>query len=142
MTGISKTKCVTQRFHVFQERKRKLFHSQVYENEIGMKRLYIQTAKKLAAFGCKVFQVKELLHGRTLRKTLRLLCLSSASLCLLEGTSKLVLKRQHASTLQQWRVGGGVSKHQLLLEFRGTKWQLIGEHFKSRQRQPNPVIAL
>ncbi|PIO72071.1 hypothetical protein TELCIR_06015, partial [Teladorsagia circumcincta] len=92
---------------LIQERKRKLFHSQVYENEIGMKRLYIQTAKKLAAFGCKVFQVKELLHGRTLRKTLRLLCLSSASLCLLEGTSKLVLKRQHASTLQQWRVGGG-----------------------------------
>ncbi|VDM80902.1 unnamed protein product [Strongylus vulgaris] len=26
------------------------------------------TAKRLAAFGCKVFQVKELLHGRTLRK--------------------------------------------------------------------------
>ncbi|VDO63565.1 unnamed protein product [Heligmosomoides polygyrus] len=85
-----------------------------------------KTAKKLAAFGCKVFQVKELLHGRTLRKTLRLLCLSSASLCLLDGTTKLVLKRQHASTLQQWRVGGGVSKHQLLLEFRGAKWQLIG----------------
>ncbi|CAI2356478.1 unnamed protein product [Caenorhabditis sp. 36 PRJEB53466] len=107
------------------ERKRKLFHSQVYESEIGMKKLYIQTAKKLAAFGCKVFQVKELLHGRTLRKTLRLLCLSSAQLCLLDGSTKLVLKRQHASTLQQWRVGGGVSKHQLLLEFRGTKWQLI-----------------
>lgn len=57
---------------------------------------------------------------------MRLLCLSSSVLCLLEGHSKLVLKRQHASTLQQWRVGGGVSKHQLLLEFRGTKWQLIG----------------
>ncbi|EFO89613.1 CRE-FRM-9 protein [Caenorhabditis remanei] len=54
------------------DRKRKLFHSQVYESEIGMKKLYIQTAKKLAAFGCKVFQVKELLHGRTLRKKLRL----------------------------------------------------------------------
>lgn len=27
-----------------------------------------QTAKRLPAFGCKVFQVKELLHGRTLRK--------------------------------------------------------------------------
>lgn len=39
-----------------------------------------------------------------------------------------MLKRQHASTLQQWRVGGGVSKHQLLLEFRGTKWQLIGKY--------------
>lgn len=48
-------------------------------------------------------------------------------LCLLDGSTKLVLKRQHAGTLQQWRVGGGVSKHQLLLEFRGNKWQLIGE---------------
>uniref|UniRef100_A0A1I7WZW3 B41 domain-containing protein n=1 Tax=Heterorhabditis bacteriophora TaxID=37862 RepID=A0A1I7WZW3_HETBA len=113
------------------ERKRKLFHSQVYESEIGMKKLYIQTAKKLAAFGCKVFQVKELLHGRTLRKTLRLLCLSSASLCLLDGSTKLILKRQHASTLQQWRVGGGVSKHQLLLEFRGTKWQLIAPSYNA-----------
>uniref|UniRef100_A0A9J2P4J0 Band 4.1 domain-containing protein n=1 Tax=Ascaris lumbricoides TaxID=6252 RepID=A0A9J2P4J0_ASCLU len=52
------------------ERKRKLFHNQVYESEIEMKKLYIQTAKKLPAFGCKVFQVKELVHGRTLRKTL------------------------------------------------------------------------
>ncbi|GMT36978.1 hypothetical protein PFISCL1PPCAC_28275, partial [Pristionchus fissidentatus] len=74
---------------------------------------------------------KELLHGRTLRKTLRLLCLSSVSLCLLEGSTKLVLKRQHASTLQQWRVGGGVSKHQLLLEFRGTKWQLIAPSYNA-----------
>ncbi|CAJ0572763.1 unnamed protein product, partial [Mesorhabditis spiculigera] len=111
------------------ERKRKLFHSHVYENEIAMKKLYVQTAKRLPAFGCKVFQVKELLHGRTLRKTVRLLCLSSASLALLDGSTKLVLKRQHASTLQQWRVGGGVSKHQLLLEFRGTKWQLIAPSY-------------
>ncbi|PAV87943.1 hypothetical protein WR25_03718 isoform B [Diploscapter pachys] len=111
------------------ERKRKLFHSQVYDNEFAMKKLYCQTAKKLAAFGCKVFQVKELLHGRTLRKTLRLLCLSSGSLSLLDANSKLVLKRQHASTLQQWRVGGGINKHQLLLEFRGTKWQLIAPSY-------------
>ncbi|KAH7728442.1 Protein PLC-1 d [Aphelenchoides avenae] len=116
---------------LIRERKRKLFHSQVYESEIGMKKLYIQTAKKLPAFGCKVFQVKELLHGRTLRKTLRLLCLSSSVLCLLDGTSKIVLKRQHAATLQQWRVGGGVSKHQLQLEFRGTKWQLIAPSYSS-----------
>ncbi|CAJ0927914.1 unnamed protein product, partial [Mesorhabditis belari] len=61
--------------------------------------------------------------------TVRLLCLSSAALALLDGSTKLVLKRQHASTLQQWRVGGGVSKHQLLLEFRGTKWQLIAPSY-------------
>uniref|UniRef100_A0AC35TZW9 Phosphoinositide phospholipase C n=1 Tax=Rhabditophanes sp. KR3021 TaxID=114890 RepID=A0AC35TZW9_9BILA len=111
------------------EKKRKLFHSQVYESEIGMKKLYIHNAKKLAAYGCKVFQVKELVHGRTLRKTVRLLCLSCSVLCLLDGQTKMVLKRQHASTLQQWRVGGGVSKHQLLLEFRGAKWQLIAPDY-------------
>ncbi|PAV62556.1 hypothetical protein WR25_00174 [Diploscapter pachys] len=116
---------------LIKERKRKLFHSQVYDNEFAMKKLYCQTAKKLAAFGCKVFQVKELLHGRTLRKTLRLLCLSSGSLSLLDANSKLVLKRQHASTLQQWRVGGGINKHQLLLEFRGTKWQLIAPSYNA-----------
>ncbi|CAD5206460.1 unnamed protein product [Bursaphelenchus okinawaensis] len=114
---------------MIRERKRKLFHSQVYESETGMKKLYIQTCKKLPSYGCKVFQVKELLHGRSLRKTMRLLCLSSSVLCLLDGNSKMVLKRQHASTLQQWRVGGGVSKHQLLLEFRGNKWQLIAPSY-------------
>uniref|UniRef100_A0A914Z6G8 Phosphoinositide phospholipase C n=1 Tax=Panagrolaimus superbus TaxID=310955 RepID=A0A914Z6G8_9BILA len=114
---------------LIRERKRKLFHSRVYESEVGMKKYYIQTAKKLPAHSCKVFQVKELLHGRTLRKTIRLLCLSSSVICLLDGGSKMVLKRAHASTLQQWRVGGGVSKHQLLLEFRGHKWQLIAPSY-------------
>uniref|UniRef100_A0A915P518 Band 4.1 domain-containing protein n=1 Tax=Meloidogyne floridensis TaxID=298350 RepID=A0A915P518_9BILA len=111
---------------LIRERKRKLFHSQIYESEQAMKRLYVQTARKLPAYGCKVYQVKELLHGRTLRKNVRLLCLSNSQFCLLDGCSKFALRRQHAATLQQWRVGGGVSKHQLLLEFRGTKWQLIG----------------
>ncbi|CAK5086551.1 unnamed protein product [Meloidogyne enterolobii] len=114
---------------LIRERKRKLFHSQIYESEQAMKRLYVQTARKLPAYGCKVYQVKELLHGRTLRKNVRLLCLSNSQFCLLDGCSKFALRRQHAATLQQWRVGGGVSKHQLLLEFRGTKWQLIAPSY-------------
>lgn len=77
----------------------------------------------------------------------RLICSYSLGICFLQShfnchffafiplCSKTILViwkpcffcRQHASTLQQWRVGGGVSKHQLLLEFRGTKWQLIGK---------------
>lgn len=56
---------------------------------------------------------------------MRLLCLSNTAISLLDGMSKLTLKRQHAATLQQWRIGGGISKHQLILEFRGAKWQLI-----------------
>ncbi|KAI1731740.1 1-phosphatidylinositol 4,5-bisphosphate phosphodiesterase epsilon-1 [Ditylenchus destructor] len=90
---------------VEEERKRKLFHSHIFESEASMKKLYVQTAKRLPAFGCK---------------TVRLLCLSSSILCLLDGTSKMVLKR---------RVGGGISKHQLLLEFRGAKWQLIAPSY-------------
>ncbi|KAI1725243.1 rasGEF domain-containing protein [Ditylenchus destructor] len=77
---------------LIKERKRKLFHSHIFESEASMKKLYVQTAKRLPAFGCKVFQVKELLHGRTLRKTVRLLCLSSSILCLLDAPSYNVLK--------------------------------------------------
>lgn len=66
------------------DKKRKLFHTQIYDEELAMKKMYIQKAKKLPAYGkkfkielivsnllflgCTVFQVKELLHGRTLRK--------------------------------------------------------------------------
>ncbi|CAI4232602.1 unnamed protein product [Auanema sp. JU1783] len=106
-------------------RKRKVFHSQVYDSEVQIKKLYIQTVKRLPAYDCRVFQVKELVHGSTLRKTLRLLCVSTRTLTLLDGTTKVILRRQPSATLLQWRVGGGVNKHQLLLEFRGTKWQLI-----------------
>jgi hypothetical protein len=95
------------------EKKRKLFHSQIYESEEAMKRLYVQTAKRLSAYGCKVFEVKELVHGRSLRKTTRLLCLSGTTISLLDGGTKLTLKRQHAATLQQWRIGGGVAKNQV-----------------------------
>nr|CAD7393622.1 unnamed protein product [Timema cristinae] len=50
------------------EQKRKLFHTSVYESELQLKKLYIQTCKRLPAYGCKVYQVKELLRGKTKKK--------------------------------------------------------------------------
>ncbi|KAK5975434.1 FERM central domain protein [Trichostrongylus colubriformis] len=44
-----------------QERKRKLFHSQVYESEIGMKKLYIQVSAKLSG----VFEIMTYLEVMT-----------------------------------------------------------------------------
>jgi hypothetical protein len=51
-----------------QEQKRKLFHTSVYDSELQLKKLYIQTCKRLPAHGCKVYQVKELLRGKTKKK--------------------------------------------------------------------------
>lgn len=53
---------------LFQEQKRKLFHTSVYESEVQLKKLYIQTCRRLPAYGCKVYQVKELLRGKTKKK--------------------------------------------------------------------------
>lgn len=51
-----------------QEQKRKLFHTSIYESELQLKKLYIQTCRRLPAHGCKVYQVKELLRGKTKKK--------------------------------------------------------------------------
>jgi hypothetical protein len=40
----------------------------VYDSEVQLKKLYIQTCKRLPAHGCKVYQVKELLRGKTKKK--------------------------------------------------------------------------
>lgn len=42
---------------LLQEKKRKLFHSKIFDSEMEMKRLYIQTCKRLPAYGSRVFQV-------------------------------------------------------------------------------------
>jgi len=42
----------------------------VYDDEFGMKQLYIQTCKRLPAYGSKVFPVKELLDRKGMRKVI------------------------------------------------------------------------
>ena len=108
-----------------QEQKRKLFHSSVYESEQQLKKLYIQTCKRLPAFGCRIFQVKELLHGKTNRRATRLLGICLERIILLDSKTLQPAKIQMTSNLQQWRTGGGRSHDRLVLEFRGTKWSFV-----------------
>lgn len=117
-------------FHSFflfteQEQKRKLFHTPIYESEQQLKKLYILTCKRLPAFGCQIFQVKELLHGKTNRRTTRLLGICLERIVLLDSKTLQPAKVQSTSNLQQWRTGGGRSHDRLVLEFRGTKWSFV-----------------
>lgn len=97
----------------------------MYESEQQLKKLYIQTCKRLPAYGCRLFQVKELLHGRTNRRATRLLGICLDRIVLLECNTLQLAKTQPTSNLQQWRVGGGRSHDRLVLEFRGTQWSFI-----------------
>ncbi|KAH9363088.1 hypothetical protein HPB48_014130 [Haemaphysalis longicornis] len=108
-----------------QEQKRKLFHSPLYESEIHLKRLYIQTCKRLPSYGCHVFQVKELLRGKTKKRAHRVLGIGIEHVVLLDSKTLVLSKSQHTSELQQWRAGGGRSHDRLVLEFRGTKWSFV-----------------
>nr|CAD7261340.1 unnamed protein product [Timema shepardi] len=136
-----------------QEQKRKLFHTSVYESELQLKKLYIQTCKRLPAYGCKVYQVKELLRGKTKKKVrhylskhvmiclvyqvkyllrgktkkkaTRLLGLGAEKIVLLDNKTKILAKSQNTADLLQWRTCGGRSHDRLQLEFRATRWSLV-----------------
>ncbi|XP_073996296.1 uncharacterized protein isoform X2 [Rhodnius prolixus] len=107
------------------EQKRKLFHTSVYESEVQLKKLYIQTCRRLPAHGCKVYQVKELLRGKTKKKASRLLGLGNDRIVLLDSKTKILAKSQNTADLVQWQVCGGRSHDRLQLEFRGTRWSLV-----------------
>nr|XP_042900346.1 1-phosphatidylinositol 4,5-bisphosphate phosphodiesterase epsilon-1 [Parasteatoda tepidariorum] len=100
------------------DQRRKLFHSHVYENEFHLKKLYIQNCKRLPAYGCRVYQVKE----KSKKKVNRLLGIGVEKFVLLDSKSLLLSKSQLSRDLEQWRIGGGRSHDQILLEFRATKW--------------------
>ncbi|KAF6199510.1 hypothetical protein GE061_007536, partial [Apolygus lucorum] len=107
------------------EQKRKLFHTSIYESELQLKKLYIQTCKRLPAHGCKVYQVKELLRGKTKKKASRLLGLGPDRIVLLDSKTKILAKSQNTADLVQWQQCGGRSHDRLQLEFRGTRWSLV-----------------
>ncbi|GLG95976.1 Uncharacterized protein GBIM_02819, partial [Gryllus bimaculatus] len=115
---------------LIKEQKRKLFHTSVYESELQLKKLYIQTCKRLPAHSCKVYQVKELLRGKTKKKfcvlqTARLLGLGPEKIVLLDNKTKFLAKSQKTADLVQWRTGGGRSHDRLQLEFRAARWSLV-----------------
>ncbi|KAG7167929.1 1-phosphatidylinositol 45-bisphosphate phosphodiesterase epsilon-1-like [Homarus americanus] len=51
------------------EQKRKLFHTPLYDSDVALKKLYIQTVRRLPSFACNLHHVKELLRGKTSKKT-------------------------------------------------------------------------
>ncbi|XP_046989883.1 1-phosphatidylinositol 4,5-bisphosphate phosphodiesterase epsilon-1-like [Schistocerca americana] len=110
---------------LIKEQKRKLFHTSVYESEVQLKKLYIQTCRRLPAHGCKVYQVKELLRGKTKKKAARLLGLGPEKIVLLDNKTRILAKSQNTADLLQWRTGGGRSHDRLQLEFRATRWSLV-----------------
>ncbi|KAL1439330.1 hypothetical protein MTO96_010351 [Rhipicephalus appendiculatus] len=130
--AVSLKECLPPCYHTaknigktIKEQKRKLFHSPLYESEIHLKRLYIQTCKRLPSYGCHVFQVKELLRGKTKKRAHRVLGIGIEHVVLLDSKTLVLAKSQHTSELQQWRAGGGRSHDRLVLEFRGTKWSFV-----------------
>ncbi|CAL4059438.1 unnamed protein product, partial [Meganyctiphanes norvegica] len=107
---------------LIKEQKRKLFHTPLYDSEEALKKLYVQTVKRLPAFSCNLHHVKELLRGKTKKKASRLLGISTNNIVLLDTKTKILAKAQATHDLLQYRSGGGRSHDRLVLEFRGTKW--------------------
>ncbi|CAN8024093.1 unnamed protein product [Ixodes persulcatus] len=110
------------------EQRRKLFHSPLYESEIHLKKLYIQTCKRLPVYGCRLFQVKELLRGKTKKRANRVLAIGIEKIVLLDDKTLAVSKWQDTAELLQWRTGGGRAHDRLVLEFRGSKWAFVATH--------------
>lgn len=114
-----------------QEQKRKLFHSQIYDNSLELKKLYIQTCKRLPAYGCELFEVKEIIRTRTTRKRIsRILALGTNKVSLLDASNYTLTRQQKTNELIEWRSGQGSSGDRVLLEFktiesRGCKWNLV-----------------
>ncbi|KAH3786899.1 hypothetical protein DPMN_165014, partial [Dreissena polymorpha] len=111
--------------HLIEEKQKKLWHTPFYDSEIQLKRLYIKLCKNLPGYGCKLYNVKEILKGNTQKKVSRLLGISSEKVILLDNKSKCLAKTQNISDLDEWRTGSGKSHDGLVLEFRGAKtWTL------------------
>lgn len=51
-----------------QEKQKKLWHTPFYDSEGQLKSLYIKICKNLPGYGCKLYQVKEILKGNTQKK--------------------------------------------------------------------------
>lgn len=115
-----------------QEQKRKLFHSQIYDNSLELKKLYIQTCKRLPAYGCELYEVKEIVRTRTTRKRIsRILALGQNKVSLLDASSYALTRQQKTKELVEWRSGLGSNCDRVLLEFRTVelrstcKWNLV-----------------
>ncbi|CAG5116825.1 unnamed protein product, partial [Candidula unifasciata] len=110
---------------LIEDKQKKLWHTPHYENEVKLKQLYIKICKNLPTYGCKLFQVKEILRGNTQKKVSRLLAISSEKIMLLDTKTQVPAKTQQLKDMEDWLSGAGKAHDSLVLEFRGTKpWTL------------------
>ena len=80
-------------------------------------KLYISTCRRLPAYSCQIFCVKEVLRGKTKRKTSRLLGINQTAIVLLDTKTKALAKSQRTADLIQ--VGVMVLKHTEMMSGRG-----------------------
>ena len=97
-----------------------------------LKKLYIQTCKRLPAYGCELYEVKEIVRTRTTRKRIsRILALGQNKVSLLDASSYALTRQQKTKELVEWRSGLGSNCDRVLLEFRTAelrstcKWNLV-----------------
>lgn len=97
-----------------------------------LKKLYIQTCKRLPAYGCELYEVKEIVRTRTTRKRIsRILALGQNKVSLLDASSYALIRQQKTKELVEWRSGLGSNCDRVLLEFRTVelrstcKWNLV-----------------
>lgn len=57
-------------YHLFQELKKVVSHTLLNDSELQLKKIYIERCKRLPAFGCNLYFVKEVQRGRTKTKVI------------------------------------------------------------------------
>ena len=108
-----------------------------------LKRLYIQTCRRLPAYGCELFEVKEVLKTRTSRRRVtRILALGMSRILLLDAATFALIRSQATDDLSEWRTGAGSSADRILLEFRGCRWSLLATSAASMQSISNSLWTL
>ncbi|KRY51589.1 1-phosphatidylinositol 4,5-bisphosphate phosphodiesterase epsilon-1 [Trichinella britovi] len=107
---------------LIQDSKRKLFHSNFFDSEKGLKHLYVQTCKRLPAYGCKIFPVTEISRGKILKKSRRIICFGSTYISLLNPTTKVLIRRQPTVNLIKWKVDSEPMEQDFTLDFSDTVW--------------------
>ncbi|KRY76733.1 1-phosphatidylinositol 4,5-bisphosphate phosphodiesterase epsilon-1 [Trichinella pseudospiralis] len=107
---------------LIQDSKRKLFHSNFFDSEKGLKHLYVQTCKRLPSYGCKIFPVTEISRGKILKKSRRIICFGSTYISLLNPTTKVLIRRQPTVNLIKWKVDSEPMEQDFTLDFNDTVW--------------------
>ncbi|XP_064631376.1 uncharacterized protein LOC135489776 isoform X2 [Lineus longissimus] len=119
-------------WEMIKDKQKKLWHTPYFESEVKLKQLYIKICKNLPAYGCKLYQVKEILRGNAHRKVPRLLGVGKEKVVLLDIKTKALLKSQPISELQLPNTYCGKVSEAVQLEFRGTKnWVLATQSLDS-----------